>query len=137
LAQQATTFTLSAWVQRPCSTTALFFVPRVIQGFWFGLSRHIVELVLCKLRDYALHTQPLLPIPIVVLYLAPHVPTLCSPTRVDLPAVPSNIRAHCTEAQHLRRLQPISLAGEIPTEMYICPPGLLPSNRRKDGSVPH
>jgi hypothetical protein len=44
LAHQAITFMLTAWVQRPRSTSALFFVPRIVPGFWFGLSRHVREL---------------------------------------------------------------------------------------------
>jgi hypothetical protein len=41
LARQAITFLLSAWVQRPTSTSALFFIPLVILGCWFGLCHHI------------------------------------------------------------------------------------------------
>jgi hypothetical protein len=79
----------------------------------------------------------LLPIPVVVLYLAPHILSLRSPSRVDTPAVPFDIRLHRTEAEHLRRLQPTSLAGEVPTDMYIHPPGLLPHNWQDDGPLPH
>jgi hypothetical protein len=122
IARQAITFVLSAWVQRPATTSALFFVPRVIPGFWFGLSRHIRELDLFRPREFALDTQPVLPIPVVVLYLAPHVPSLRPRHRMDLPPTPKGLKWHRTEAELLRRLPPSSLAGQVPSDMQICPP---------------
>lgn len=113
LARQAINFTLSTWVQRPRTTAALFFVPRVVPAFWFGLSRHIKEIALLQPRDFALVEQPALPIPIVVLYIAPHVPQLKPPSndRMDLSSQPRNIKWHRKQAELLRRLPPKPLDG--------------------------
>ena len=101
---------LHAWVQRPTTTLALFFIPRVIPGCWFGLSRHIKELAMVSPRDFALTEQPLLPIPIIVLYLAPHVRTLSdSSHRLDKSPVPKGHKYHRSQAEYLRRLPPSPL----------------------------
>jgi hypothetical protein len=110
LARQAITFMLSAWVQRPTTTSALFFIPRVIPGCWFGLCRHIQELAPVSPRTFALIEQPLLPIPIIVLYLGPHVRQLPDPmTRLDKSPPPTGLRFHKTQAEFLRRLPPSTL----------------------------
>lgn len=110
LARQAITFMLSAWVQRPTTTSALFFIPRVIPGCWFGLCRHIQELAPVSPRTFALVEQPLLPIPIIVLYLGPHVRQLPNPmTRLDKSPPPTGLRFHKTQAEFLRRLPPSTL----------------------------
>lgn len=44
VARQALTFMLETWVERPLTTSGLFFTPRVIPAFWHGLSRHMREL---------------------------------------------------------------------------------------------
>jgi hypothetical protein len=41
---QAITFILETWSERPLTTSFIFFVPRVVQAFWWGLSHHIKEL---------------------------------------------------------------------------------------------
>ena len=113
LARQAITFMLAAWVQCPATTSALFFVPRVIPGFWFGLSRHIQELEPTKPLEFALVQQPLLPIPVIVLHLAPHIRTLSSfQRRLDASTRPKGFKWHRTQAEYLRELPPSSLSPD-------------------------
>ena len=78
IARQAITFTLETWVEHPSTTGALFVVPRVVPAFWHGLSRHIQELPLLQPLDpwAPLQYPPLLPIPLVILYLPPFVRSL-------------------------------------------------------------
>jgi hypothetical protein len=128
IARQAITFILAAWVQRPTTTSALFFVPRVIPAFWFGLCRHIKELDPVKPREFALAQQPILPIPIIVLYLPPHVPTLRSTSRLDKPPPPSGYKWHKAQAELLRGLPPTPLSGQAPSDMCIRPPGFPTSH---------
>jgi hypothetical protein len=125
LARQAIIFTLSMWVQRPRTTSALFFVPRVVPGFWFGLSRHIKELAHFQPRDFPLFSQPVLPIPVIVLYLAPHVPTIPSKhSRLDRPPAARGARWHRQQAEQMRGLPPVFIPIEDHPEMSLFPPGL-------------
>lgn len=128
IARQAISFMLAAYVQRPLTTSALFFVPRVVPAFWFGLSRHIIELPLVHPREHSLAVQPVLPIPIVVLYLAPHVRMLPDPkSRMDRPSNPSGLKWHRTQAEILRGLQPSNIDVKASPDMLIRPPGFSPS----------
>jgi hypothetical protein len=122
LARQAITFMLAAWVQRPTTTSALFFVPRVIPAFWFGLCRHIVELDPVLPRQVALEQQPVLPIPIIVLYLPPHTRSLRTPSRLDKPTPPRGVKWHKAQAELLRGLPPTSLSEQARPDMCIRPP---------------
>ena len=63
---------LETWVERPHTTSSLLFVPRVVPGFWSGLSRHLVELAEFKPSEFPMRFPPVLPTPFVVLCLAPH-----------------------------------------------------------------
>ena len=128
IARQAISFMLAAYVQRPLTTSALFFVPRVVPAFWFGLSRHIIELPLVHPREHSLAVQPVLPIPIVVLYLAPHVRMLPDPkSRMDRPSNPSGLKWHRTQAEILRGLPPSNIDVKASPDMLIRPPGFSPS----------
>ena len=113
VARQAITFMLNTWVERPLTTSALFFVPRVIPAFWHGLCRHIQELPLIHpLRDDCpLACPPRLPIPVVVLYLPPHVRVLppSRPPRMEPSAQTRVVRWHQEQAEHVRGLPPRSL----------------------------
>jgi hypothetical protein len=57
----------AAWPE--LTTSSLFFVPRTVPAFWWGLSRHLVELPSIYPHLTPLRYQPRLPIPIVVLYI--------------------------------------------------------------------
>jgi hypothetical protein len=68
---------MEAWVESPLDTTALFFVPRVLPAFWHNLSKNITELG--SIMASELSSPPRLPIPVIVLYIAPHTRCLPSP----------------------------------------------------------
>jgi hypothetical protein len=87
LARQAISFMLETWVEVPLTTSALFFVPRTLMAFWHGLSRHINELATIYPHRTPMRVPPILPIPIVVLYLPPHVGSL-PPLRLDASTFP-------------------------------------------------
>ncbi len=76
LACQVLVFMLKTWAEQPLTTSALFFVPRVVPAFWWGLSRYLVELPPIYPHKTPLLLSPKLPIPICVLYLPPH-PRVC------------------------------------------------------------
>jgi hypothetical protein len=118
LARQAIIFMLSAWVQRPRTTSALFFVPRIVPGFWFGLSRHVRELPGFKPRDFPLAHQPVLPIPIIVLYIAPHIPSIpAKHSRLDRPPAARGAGWHRQQAKLLRGLPSVPIAEQISSSM--------------------
>lgn len=107
VARQAITFMLETWCEKPYTTSALFFVPRVVPSFWWGLSRYLRELPTINPHQRHLNFPPILPIPITVLYLPPHVPALPNPSdhRVDKPPPAFAVRPHRQQADHLRGLQ--------------------------------
>ena len=105
LARQLLIEILTLWSERPLSTQALFIIPRVLSGFWQGLSRHIVELSVFSPSAYPLHVPPSLPIPIVILYLAPHVRHLPTRDRLDRTPFPSWARSHQQAAEIMRGMQ--------------------------------
>jgi hypothetical protein len=113
LARQCLSFHLETWVEQPYITSGLFFVPRTLSGFWHGLSRHVVELCELKPTEFPFQFPPLLPIPIVVLYIPPFVPTLpdtCSSTiRMDAPPSAKLVRWHKEQAELMRGLPPRDL----------------------------
>ena len=78
-------------------------VPRITTSFWHRLSRHVKEWA--QISASALNLPPLLPIPAIVLYVAPH--TLSMPSRSDPldSSVDSALkREHLREAVALRGL---------------------------------
>ena len=109
IARQAITFMLESWVESPLTTSALFFVPRTVPAFWFGLSRHLVELETLAPRSFPLHNPPLLPIPIVVLYLPPHTRRLPTKDRLGKAPPPPEARWHREQADKMRGLPPRSI----------------------------
>ena len=124
LARQSIAFMLAAWVQRPRTTSALFFVPRIVPAFWFGLSRHIKELQMLHPRDFPLQLQPVLPIPIIVLYLAPHIPSIPSKhSRMVPSSTVRGARWHRQQAELLRGLPSVTIPESVHPEMPFFPPG--------------
>ena len=97
---------LFTWSEQPWTSSALFFVPRVLAGFWQGLSRHVIELCIIPPDSYPLFRPPTLPIPIVVLYVAPHVRTLPTRDRLDRAPMPRQGKPHQQAAEEMRRLSP-------------------------------
>jgi hypothetical protein len=117
LARQVICFILEAWVERPLTTSALIFVPRVVQAFWWGLCRHIKELATIYPHLTPLRLQPIVPIPVVVLYLPPHQRSLPLKDRLDCPAVPPEAHWHRQQAAHMRGLSPRAVYGSEHSEM--------------------
>ena len=101
LARQCLIGILEAWVERPSTTSALLFIPRIITGFWKGLSRFIKEVDIIYPHATPMRYPPTLNIPIVVLYLPPHSRLL--PThRMVKTARPRGYKAHQSQANHVR-----------------------------------
>lgn len=87
---------------------------RVVPAFWHGgLSRALHELLtIFPMEPWVpLQYPPRLPIPIVVLYLPPHVRCFPSPPvdRLGPPADPDTIQWHDEQAEHLRGVSPRSV----------------------------
>jgi hypothetical protein len=84
---------------------ALFFIPPTVPAFWWGLSRHSVELVTVCPHVTALLHPPLLPVPVFALCLAPHRRSLSTDDRLEqtpLPPMLSGIgnKGHCCVGCH-------------------------------------
>jgi hypothetical protein len=106
LARQVLIFMLETWAERPLTSSSLFFIPRTVPAFWWGLSRHLVELPTIYPHLTPLQYPPMLPIPIVVLYLPPHLRSLSTKDRLAYSAVPANAFWHRQQAALLRGLPP-------------------------------
>ena len=102
---------LTLWSEKPWTTEALFIIPRVLAGFWQGLSRHLSELCVIKPHTYPLYRPPSLPIPIVVLHLSPHVRQLPTRDRLDRAPMPRWGRPHQEEAEAMRGMSPMHPPG--------------------------
>ncbi|CAJ1968834.1 unnamed protein product [Cylindrotheca closterium] len=102
LARQLLTFLLNSWVECPFTTSALLFVPRVVEASWRHMSRYIEEIGTIYPHQTQLRFPPLLPIPIVVLHIAPHTLSL-TPSRLD--KTPTTAPSwHAAQATLMRRL---------------------------------
>lgn len=103
IARDVISFVLNCYVERP-NTSGLFFIPRILPAFWRGLSRHIVELPSINPRTADLAYPPLLPIPITVLYLPPHVGELPRRNKLDKAPTPHRAYWHKRQAERMRRV---------------------------------
>ena len=109
LARQLLIFLLSMWVEQARTTSALLFIPRIVPAFWHGLSRHIVEWPTIYPAQSPAHSYLNLefPIPVVILYLGPHIPALPSPsTSMEPFPNTATTRWHRARAQEMRGLPP-------------------------------
>jgi hypothetical protein len=109
IARQTLTFTLETWVEKKLTTAALFFIPPMVPAFWWGLSRHLVQLTTVYPTETPLVHHPLLPIPIIVLYLGPHHCSLLDKDRLEQTPDPSNAFWHREQKALLRGLPPGTL----------------------------
>jgi hypothetical protein len=111
IARQAIIFVLETWAELPWSTSALFVIPRTLAGSWRGLSKHLREVCLLKEADWQFSPPRLLPVPVIVLYLAPFVRRLTSANtdRLDAAPLPPDAVWHRKQAEHVRGLPPRSL----------------------------
>lgn len=113
LARQVLTFVLNSWAERPLTTSGLFFIPRTVPAFWRGVSRHLIELPSLLPHEVSLPFPPLLPIPVIVLYLPPHQRSLSTKDRLARVTTPPNARWHREQAALLRGLSPLPVDGSI------------------------
>lgn len=97
IARQVILFVLESWCETPTTTAALFVVPRIVPAFWWGLSKHLIELPNINPSSEMVRCRPVLPIPICVLYLPPYVHCLPS-RRLERPAAPPNFHWHKKQA---------------------------------------
>jgi len=108
IACQAIIFFLNTWVERPHTTSTLFFIPNTLEGSWHSLSQYIQELKTIFPLETPLWFPPLLPIPIVVLYIAPHQRSL--PTdierRLERSPNPTGSQWHWEQAALMREVPP-------------------------------
>ena len=95
---------LEAWAERPTTTSGLLFVPHILSGCWAGLSRHITELDVLWPKTWNLFHPPVLPIPIIVLYLPPHVRSVPIHRGLDEFPAPRGARSHEMLADQMRGL---------------------------------
>jgi hypothetical protein len=111
LARQVLTFVLECWAEQPLTTSGLFFIPRTVPAFWRGVSRHLVELPTLFPHETTLPFPPILPIPVIVLYLPPHQRSLSTKDRLARVTVPPNTRWHREQAALLRGLPSLPVHG--------------------------
>ena len=105
LARQCIIGILESWVEVPQTTGALIFVPRTLARCWLGLSRYIQLVDTIPPQDPRLGEPHRLPIPVLVLYIAPHIPTLPVHRRMGPSSLPAGFRWHDWEAARMRELQ--------------------------------
>ena len=106
-ARQCITFVLNAFIERPLTTSALFVVPRVLQAFWWGISRYVREVETLYPHVTPLRLPPRVPIPVVVLYIQPHERCLSpSPLRLEFLPRGRHQRWHAHQAALVRGLPP-------------------------------
>ena len=108
LGRQLITFLLNMWIEQPYSTSALVLIPRTCSAAYMGLSKYIWRIGSIYPAKTPLVVPPMLPIPIEVLYIAPHIPSL--PTASFRPSFSSpELFQHQKETGEMRRLPPVSL----------------------------
>ena len=109
-ARQCITFVMNAFVERPLTTSALFVVPRVLQAFWWGLSRYVREVETLYPHVTPLPRPPRVPIPVIVLYIPPHERCLPSPpSRLEFIPRGRRQRWHANQAAFVRGLPPAAI----------------------------
>ena len=117
LARQCLIGILESWMECPRTTGALLFIPRTLARCWLGLSRHIQLVDTIRPDAVRLRYPPRLPIPILVLYLAPHIPVLPSHSRVGTTTKPQGFRWHEGEAARVRGLSPADPTLHLPSDL--------------------
>jgi hypothetical protein len=91
------------------STGALFLIPWILQKRSSCMSRHVKESGVFNAELVPLTPPPLVPIPLVLLYLVPHQRTLPPLTRVDPSATAPNKARHRKQVGLLRGLPSANL----------------------------
>jgi hypothetical protein len=104
LARQVIFCALEAWTEQPLTTIFIFFVPRVVPAFWYGLSRHVHEIGTIYPHQTPLPYLPTVPIPVILLYICTHKRSLPTKDRLTRVALPANAQWHKSEAALVRGL---------------------------------
>ena len=107
LGRQLLTFLMNMWVERPYTTSALIIIPRTCSASYWGLSSYIHHKCTIYPAECPWHFRPVLPIPIELLYISPHVASLPPSFRRKPPPNPKALR-HREEADEMRGLPPIA-----------------------------
>ena len=97
---------LTLYMEAPLTTSMLIVVPRILQRRW-GRASRVVQEIGCYSQEsvpFANHGRPL-PIPIVLLYVPPHIRVCPDPHSVDKPSSSYLARWHKQEAENMRGLQ--------------------------------
>jgi hypothetical protein len=103
IAAQLLFFLLQLYVEQPLSTSMLILAPRILQRRWMRLSRFILKIgVYPRVLIPAMH-RLILTIPVVLLYIPPHVRHL-GPPRLDAAPTTSNRYLHRQHAAFVRGL---------------------------------
>jgi hypothetical protein len=103
IAAQLLFFSLQLYAEKPLLTSMLILVPRILQRRWTRLSRFILEIgVYPRILIPAMH-RSILTIPVVLLYIPPHVRHL-GPPRLDTAPSTSNRYLHWQHAAFVRGL---------------------------------
>ena len=108
LGRQVITFLLNMWVEQPATTSAVIIIPRTCSASYLGLSKYIRHIGTIKPAETRLFYPPVLPIPIEVLYLAPHISSLSPNTRMESSTGP-DAKWHQAQAATVRGLPPVSI----------------------------
>jgi hypothetical protein len=124
IAYQIIYFVLQYWTKGPLTTRALFLIPHILQKRWSRMSRHVQEIGAYDLSLVTLTRPPLVPIPLVLLYLAPHQRTLPPPASLDPPGTSPDAYLHRKQARLLRELPPANLAEFDKHRVLVPPVGL-------------
>ncbi len=85
IARSIIAFLLNSHIEVPLTTSALFFIPRIMSGAWRSLSRKLMELSPVDPLNADIFPPSILPIPITVLYLPCHVRRTPNRNRLDVP----------------------------------------------------
>merc|ERR1712232_724380 len=111
LGRQVITFLLNMWVEQPRTTSAVVILPRTCSACYWGLSKYIRHCFTIYPAETPLYPPPVLPIPIEVFYIAPHVPSLPLPSRHQ-PSFHSNAYQHRKEADAMRGLPSVPIDNQ-------------------------
>jgi hypothetical protein len=105
MARQLLSYLLSRWIESPLDTSFVALIPRVMQREWAYLSRYMSHLGAFKWAEVPCGGDAnTLPIPIVVLYTAPHVRTLAA-HRKRAPPISTAAKWHRKQADDMRGVQ--------------------------------
>ena len=95
---------LQRWVQVAATTGGISIVPRILQRNWGRICRYVKEIGVFQPQHLLWGCQQKFQLPVVLLYVPPHVLSLRHKLRMDKSAVPQKGRWHQLQAQEVRGL---------------------------------